>query len=527
MKSFTGGRRDGLRHALRALALGGPGWHRHQPGQRHLVAHAARRHGAAHRCRQLERRLRPVRQRGRHRHDPAQLRLRPLHSTARARGPAALRARGGQVVQHRARLVVGGTGPDDHPLRWLHARAGVCRSGPCRRWLEAGAQRVNYWGTDVGGGVRFSETRLDGARVGLTEYPCAKAMIDGEWRATRMLPCPTGAADELTVQTTSFSDGPHELTRCATDFAGNSACLFPTSVLIDNHPPAHPRNLALAGRRGLASAQRLRLRLAEPRSGAGQPDRRRLLADHRLGRLRHRRQPRLGARHLRARRPDAARSGVYAFHIWLRDEAGNADSGVGDRNPDAPRRRAAGGRLRSRARPDRHRATADGRRRWSATSTRVRPRGTISYKRLNAERWTELPTKLQAAGEPGAADLIASVPDDLEPGTYVFRADAADGAGNTASTTRRADGTEMALRKVAAAGRPRPPGAGSGRGLPLGIGGKDPALRQAALAPPPRPECDRAVRRRGDALRPACSTPTAPGWAGGGCGSSRGRRAAP
>ena len=40
-----------------------------------------------------------------------------------------------------------------------------------------------------------------------------------------MQPCPTGAADEVTVQTTTFSDGPHAVSHCATDFAGNGACL--------------------------------------------------------------------------------------------------------------------------------------------------------------------------------------------------------------------------------------------------------------------------------------------------------------
>jgi len=40
------------------------------------------------------------------------------------------------------------------------------------------------------------------------------------------------------------------------------------------------------------------------------------------------------------------------------------------------------------------------------------------------------------------------VPEGLEPGTYLFRATAVDGAGNTTSTTRRSDGTEMALRKT-------------------------------------------------------------------------------
>ncbi len=47
------------------------------------------------------------------------------------------------------------------------------------------------------------------------------------------------------------------------------------------------------------------------------------------------------------------------------------------------------------------------------------------------------------------AQLVAALPGDLGPGTYVFRADAVDGAGNAASTTRRADGVEMTVRKVA------------------------------------------------------------------------------
>ena len=46
-------------------------------------------------------------------------------------------------------------------------------------------------------------------------------------------------------------------------------------------------------------------------------------------------------------------------------------------------------------------------------------------------------------------ELLARLPSDLGPGTYVFRVDAADAAGNTATSTRRSDGTEMTVRKVA------------------------------------------------------------------------------
>lgn len=324
-----------------------------------------------------------------------------------------------------------------------------------------GAQRVNYWDTDVGGGVRYSETLLDGARVGLTEYPCAKAMIDGEWRATRMQPCPTGAADEVTVQTTNFSDGPHSLQRCATDFAGNSACLFPTTVLIDNHPPASPRNLSLAGGESWRHLDNFDFSWQNPDQGPASPiggaywritgpggydTGVNLASAHDISSLADRTLP---------------RPGVYALHIWLRDEAGNADSssqiemqmrlddvppGVAFEaapdfaGPDLPDTVSAAVR-------DEHSGPAG---------------GGIEYRRLNAERWIDLPTKLQAGNEPGAAGLVAAVPDNLEPGTYVFRAEATDGAGNTAATTRRADGTEMALRRTPPPVGPSRPAAGGG-----------------------------------------------------------------
>jgi hypothetical protein len=334
-----------------------------------------------------------------------------------------------------------------------------------------GAQRVNYWDTDVGGGVRYSETLLDGARVGLTEYPCAKAMIDGEWRATRMQPCPTGAAAEVTVQTANFSDGPHALTRCATDFAGNGACLFPTSVLIDNHPPASPRNLVLVGGEGWRQVDNFDFSWQNPGQGpespiggaywritgpAGYDTGVNLASAHDISSLADRTLP---------------RPGIYALHIWLRDEAGNADSdsaieipmrlddvppgvafeAVSDSTgPELPRTVSA-------ALSDEHSGPAG---------------GEIEYRRLNAEHWIELPTKMRPEGEAGTASLIATVPDGLEPGTYVFRADATDGAGNAASTTRRADGTEMALRKTPPPVGPGRPVAGQGEASRSAPGGK-------------------------------------------------------
>jgi hypothetical protein len=310
-----------------------------------------------------------------------------------------------------------------------------------------GAQRVNYWDTDVGGGVRYSETRLDGARVGLTEYACAKALIDGEWKAIRMLPCPTGAAGEVTVQTTSFSDGPHELTRCATDFAGNSACLFPVGVLIDNNPPAHPHNLTLLGGESWRSVDNFDFSWTNPDQGpaspiggaywritgpAGYDSGLKLASGRGISSLADRTLP---------------RPGVYSLRIWLRDEAGNADSGSAlemtmrlDDVPPGVAFDVAPGQVGSDLPSsisakliDEHSGPAG---------------GEIEYRRVNGEHWLGMPTKLETGAEAGTARLIATVPEKLEPGTYVCRATAVDVAGNTTSTTRRADGTEMALRKT-------------------------------------------------------------------------------
>src|SRR6185436_443496 len=78
-------------------------------------------------------------------------------------------------------------------------------------------------------------------------YACAKASIGGEWRGTRMRPCELTASASTAVDTARFSDGSHLLRHCTTDFAGNAGCTPEQPVYIDNNPPAHPRNLGLAG----------------------------------------------------------------------------------------------------------------------------------------------------------------------------------------------------------------------------------------------------------------------------------------
>jgi hypothetical protein len=326
---------------------------------------------------------------------------------------------------------------------------------------QVGGQGVGFWGNDAGGGVRFGETLLDGNRVSLYEYPCAEAMVEGEWRGTRMQPCSTNVSGGASVDTARFSDGPHRLDHCATDFAGNVACISPLTVLIDNSPPAHPRNLALAGGDGWRRADNFDFSWSNPDQGpashiwgaywritgpAGYDTGVQFAPGQDIAAIADRTLP---------------RPGVYAFHVWLRDEAGNVNPSsevempmrlddvppgvvfdvVPDQTgPELPQTVSA--RV-----SDEHSGPAN---------------GAIEYRRLNAERWIELPTKLQAGEKAGTASLIASVPQNLDPGTYVFSARAADAAGNTASTTRRADGIEMALRKAPPPVAPSRPASGQG-----------------------------------------------------------------
>jgi hypothetical protein len=309
-----------------------------------------------------------------------------------------------------------------------------------------GVQGVAFAGDDVGGGVRFGETVVDGARVNLTEYPCAKVSIGAEWRATRMQPCPLGVSANATVDTSRFSDGPHAIHHCSVDFAGNPGCAGDQIFYVDNNPPAHPRDLTLTGgdvwRRGndfdLSWINPVQAP-ASPIGGAswritgpaGYDSGAKFVPGHELGGLQNLFVPRAGA---------------YAVNVWLRDEAGNESASSAASLPlrfdDVPpgvafEPAAAGDAAATQIQAeinDAHSGPAS---------------GEIHYRRLDSQQWTELPAKFQRGAAAEKAELLARLPSDLGPGTYVFRADAADAAGNKASSTRRSDGTEMTVRKVA------------------------------------------------------------------------------
>jgi len=339
-----------------------------------------------------------------------------------------------------------------------------------------GGQNVSVAATDVGSGVRFGETLVDGARTGLTEFACAKVSIGGEWRATAMRPCTLSVGAWHRLLTAGLSDGPHSVQACASDFAGNGNCTASRTLLVDNNPPAHPRSLDLGGGEGWRRASRFDLSWANPRQGPASPI---AGAAWRLtGPAGFDTGHRYAAGRDRASLDGVAvpAPGTYSLALWLRDEAGNEDPGAAatvalrfdDVAPGVAFALAAGEGV-----PERLVATV-------ADAHSGPAGGTISYRHLGAEGWTELPTRIAAGGKPGSAQLSAPMP-ELAPGIYRFRAEARDAAGNATTTTRRADGTEMAVRRLAPVVVPRARtrlfarlwgGRGRGDALTVGFGAR-------------------------------------------------------
>jgi hypothetical protein len=336
------------------------------------------------------------------------------------------------------------------PGAWI--TGGDLTDGGWRR----GSQFVAFAGYDAGSGVRSGDTMLDGGRIGLAEYPCEQALIDGEWRGTRMQPCLTDVSGTLTIDTRRFSDGTHTLSHCTADFAANVACAPQREVLIDNNPPASPRSVAIAGGEAWRRVDDFDISWVNPDQGPASPIAAALWRI--VGPAGYDSGVELASGGGIAALADRSvpAPGVYSLQLWLRDEAGNdAPSSAVElplRFDDVPPG-VAFATDRAGEVPEQIRATV-------ADAHSGPAAGTIFYRRLGVEEWTELPTRQQAeAGD--RAVLLARTP-ELAPGTYVFRAVASDAAGNANSTTLRGDGTEMAIRKAPPAVAPSRPASPAG-----------------------------------------------------------------
>jgi hypothetical protein len=309
--------------------------------------------------------------------------------------------------------------------------------------LDGGWRRGSQWVTvgdiDGGSGVRYSETFVDGNRVGYTEYACNMVQVGGEWRATTMRPCSTSISNTHSVETAALSDGPHSVTHCTIDFAGSHACTGSVQFLVDNNPPAHPKAVTIAGGEGWRRTNDFDVSWENPDQGRGSPIAGALWRiagskgyDTGTGLA--------GGRDRRSLTDlSVPAAGTYSLQLWLRDEAGN----------DAPSSAVTVPLRFDDVKPQVAFSTEEPGSQVMADVTDEHSgpaSGQLLYRRVDAAEWTELPTKLVPGNAPGKAHLVAPMP-DLGYGTYVFRADAVDGAGNAASTSLRADGTQMAIRR--------------------------------------------------------------------------------
>jgi hypothetical protein len=301
-------------------------------------------------------------------------------------------------------------------------------------WLR-GVQSLSFNNKDTGAGLRFAQTLVDGSLRANSEMSCAKVMVSGQWRGTKMQPCPTSATGSQSLDTRALADGPHKLRHCAFDFAGSSGCAPERTIRVDNNPPAAPKGLTVEGGSGWHRTNGFGISWANPDQGVASP---------------------IVASLFRMSGPDGYSGGPwgrdgsgrisgievpgpgeYRVKVWLIDQAGNSKEA-----------QAAETTLRlDNVPPTAYFAdppaddptlievpVAD---RYSGVA-----RGSISWRGVDGGNWHSIPVHYQA----DRSRLLARFPDDLPRGSWVLRAAIADKAGNLTVTDRRANGSQMVVK---------------------------------------------------------------------------------
>jgi hypothetical protein len=204
-------------------------------------------------------------------------------------------------------------------------------------WLR-GTEALELAATDVGAGIADGNAWIDGSPVVDAAPDCAKALIEGEVRATKLQPCPTTATLSAQIDTTRLADGSHVLHGCATDFSGGGGCAADATLHVDNSPPA----ISFAGAAEGEVAATISDRYSGP--AAGTIAVRRGVDDGWTDLPTTLDREADGAATLTARLPDLS-AGVYLFRATATDAAGNSASAQlrASGSPAELRRQAAGG----------------------------------------------------------------------------------------------------------------------------------------------------------------------------------------
>lgn len=125
-------------------------------------------------------------------------------------------------------------------------------------WLR-GARTLSFPAHDTGGGLSGVEAAFDDGT--LLQSPSGCTVVAG--RYARLQPCPAGRSGGWTVDTSRLPDGVRGLELRATDVSGATARKN-YAFNVDNHAPAAPRDVAVAGGEGWRRTNGFDLRWANP-----------------------------------------------------------------------------------------------------------------------------------------------------------------------------------------------------------------------------------------------------------------------
>jgi hypothetical protein len=290
--------------------------------------------------------------------------------------------------------------------------------------------------SDLGGGVAEMAVQFGGVVQATNRPSCAGPAYGPAGPAwTRVKPCPNDYSATIPVDLSRLSDGAHQARVVAYDAAGQATGGQPFSVLVDNSAPGTPSSAGVEGGEGWRRHNDFDVHWENPIEQFAP-----------IGAVHWRLCPITGGSCASGRRAGgditrlddlaASSPGENDLAIWLEDAAGNQD-------PDRARH--------LRLRLDTEDPTLDFAETDPSDPLRVAVNvhdsqsgladGEIEIRRVGGSSWYPIDTRVEGS------QLVGIVDDErFHNGSYRLRARAADGAGNEASTDRRANGAQMSLR---------------------------------------------------------------------------------
>jgi hypothetical protein len=303
-------------------------------------------------------------------------------------------------------------------------------SGVSPGW-NSGEQRLAYSASDAGSGVASVTLTVDGSLHRTNFHDCGQ-LPGGGFR--QPVPCLTSTGGEFALnEPGQLADGRHTLAVTARD-AGGEAGVAAQEFWVDNNAPGQPLGLAVTGGDGWRGANDFAVTWQNPDQGSGAPI---AAAYYKIGSP-----PTTATDGTRVSGVGSLEGmnvpddGDWPLYVWLRDEAGNASAAqhaTAQLRLDTTAPALAFGDERAPHNPAEVRvATSDAHSGVAGGRIAIRKRGVADWHVLEARR--------------EGTELVATIPDErLERGTYELEATASDAVGNSATTTRRADGQEMVL----------------------------------------------------------------------------------